>query len=220
MEEDFIRYRTERPADGERHVDGVLSWVHPFDLKEAEDNPRRISDERLEALKYSLEHDPGMMIPRPVIVDAQRGDAVAGNMRVRVSKLMIGDDEYPNFNAFVREHKGIPTYVAELDEKRRREWMLRDNAGYGEYVAEELSAIVKAHAEAEGDMELLGFTEEDLSAIIAAADAGQGGAGAGAGGEPVPEQWGIVIECETEAQQAELLEELHDREGLTCRALL
>jgi ParB-like chromosome segregation protein Spo0J len=181
-----------------------LSRLHPGELHESPSNPRQISDERFAALKYALDQDPEMMAARPIIATPD-GEVVAGNMRLRAA-LELG-------------WESVPVFIAELDEARKREWMLRDNNEYGEWVPEELAALLKEHADTAGDMELLGFASDDIDAIVRNAAKGAG-IGAGASGDPPPpEVWGVVVECESESQQAELLERL-DLEGFNVRALL
>jgi hypothetical protein len=123
----------------------TLSHMHPAELHGSPINPRTITDERFEALKYSLEHDPEMMDARPVIVTTG-AEVVAGNMRLRASVEMLADpDEYPNFNAFVKRRGGLPTFIADLTETRKREWMLRDNQEYGDWEADALATVIREY---------------------------------------------------------------------------
>lgn len=144
-------------------------------LVEAEENPRRISPEALERLVYSLEHDPAMLEARPLIVDAEAREdgtftVVAGNMRLRAASEAILDTESQFYEWYV-ERGGLPVYAKHFDSPRvRREWMLRDNAGYGEWVPDELAALVAAHRDAEGDLAMLGFSEPDLGLLLAASE--------------------------------------------------
>ena len=126
-----------------------VSWMHPAELREADDNPREITDERYAALKYAMDSDPSMMEARPIIVDAQRGDVVCGNMRLRAARD-LGWDE-------------VPVYTKEFDTPaQRREWMLRDNNGYGDWVPTELAKLVAEHERAGQDLRLLGFSSQEL----------------------------------------------------------
>lgn len=71
-------------------------------------------------------------------------------------------------------------------------------------------------ADLDGDFEATGWTEEDLANLIAGPD------GPGDGDAPednVPEKYGVIIECDTEQQQARLLADL-DGEGWRVRALM
>jgi ParB-like chromosome segregation protein Spo0J len=177
--------------------------LHPGELRESAINPRTISDDRFAALKYAMEQDPGMMEARPIIATLD-GEVVAGNMRLRAARDLGWDS--------------VPVFLADLDERRKREWMLRDNQGYGEWEQDALTALVREYAnDLDGDTRLLGFADDDLDALLAAS-ADSGGLGAGIDPEP-PAMFGVVVECESEQQQADLLERLED-EGFTVRALL
>lgn len=181
----------------------------PLDqLHESEENPRTISDERLADLEYALTQEPEMLRGRPVIADVD-GAVICGNMRYRVMTKRLGWTEGP-------------VYVHEFESPaQRREWMLRDNQEFGEWVPEELAAIVAQQREDKADMRLLGFSEPKLENLLKMYDQADGGGGSGnppQGGE-TPEVWGLIVECETEESQATLMEELTDR-GLTVRALI
>ncbi len=183
--------------------------MHPAELREAADNPREIRPERFEALKYAMRADPSMMEARPVIVDARpgRGDVVCGNMRLRVALEESWDD--------------VPVYLKEFEsDAQRREWMTRDNNGYGDWVPDELASLIELHHREGGDLALMGFADQELSDLRALASAEPNGDGGGdAPEDPLPEVWGIVIDCDSADQQAELLEEFSQR-GLKPRALM
>lgn len=196
---------------------GHVTFVHPFDLKQAPDNPRTISDERLVALKYALEADPSMLEARPVIVQSSTREAIGGNQRVRAAQLMIGDDEFPKLNAYVKEHHGIPVFLVELDDARRREWMMRDNNPYGEWERDELAAMVQTHKAEGGDLNLLGFGDDELKDLLertAPPPPDEPNTAPGLGDV----QYKLIIECEDEVQQAQLLEQLQ-AEGLEVQAV-
>lgn len=177
--------------------------MHPAELREAPENPREIRPERFEALKYALTKDPSMMEARPVILDAATGEVVCGNMRLR-AVLALGWSE-------------VPVYVKEFESRaQRREWMVRDNNGYGDWVPDELSLLAAQHAAEGSDMLLLGFSEQELSDLRALSDDAPP---PDAPEDPIPDTWAIVIDCDTPDQQAELLEEFSQR-GLTTRALM
>lgn len=177
------------------------------DLYESPQNPREISDERYEALKHSIEKDPKMMEARPLIATLE-GEVVCGNMRLRVCKELGRETSPTYFRAFESEAE-------------KREWMLRDNQEYGDWVPEDLAALVAAHRDDGADLQMLGFTESGLDSLLKMHDddAGQGDGDGGNGDPGQPDVWGVIVDCETEEQQNTLLEELADR-GLEVRALI
>jgi hypothetical protein len=189
-----------------------LSNVGLSDLHESPDNPRTISDERFAALKHALLKDPKMMEARPIIA-VPDGEIVAGNMRHRALAELVEEGK--------REDATAPTYVGDLTPAEKREWMLRDNQEYGDWVPEDLAALVAAHRDDDGDLSMLGFGDNQVEALLKAHDEpdDDGNGSSGGGGGASAEVWGIVVECDDEDQQAALVEELSDR-GLEVRALL
>lgn len=121
------------------------------DLHESTTNPRTIEPERLNALKKALEHDPAMLEARPVIALVS-GEIIAGNMRHRAAKQMGWDS--------------IETAVVDIEPERAREWMLRDNNPYGDYVDDQLARLLDDHTRAGGDTTLLGFEDERVSELL------------------------------------------------------
>jgi len=179
------------------HVTEIaLDQLHP-----APWNPREITDEALQALCYSLEADPSMLRARPVICDTERM-IVCGEMRWRAAGRL--------------GWRSVPAYVKSFEsEAQKREWMLRDNNEYGNWVPDELQALVRTHQEQAGDLRLLGFGQQELRDLLTV-DAGPL---PDAPVQDVPVVYGVVIDCSSEDEQAELLEELSGR-GLQCRALM
>lgn len=198
----------------------TLSFVHPDELREHPRNPRTITAERFEALMFALERSPRMMLARPTIA-LPSGDVLGGNMRLRAAKAMHGDDErYPRFNAALREWGGLPAFIEDLEPAEQREWMLRDNNGYGEYVDQDLAGLITEYErDMDGDLQALGFDQQELDRLLDR-DTKDMGAGIGDGDDgPPPDIFGVIVECENEGQQTDLLERLSD-EGFNVRALL
>lgn len=125
--------------------------LDPQTLIESPENPRTIKDERFAALKAALAADPEMLEARPIIATPD-GQVVAGNMRLRAIKD-LGWTE-------------VPVFIIDLDPTRKREWMLRDNQEYGEYVPDQLARLIEAHQLEGGDVSLLGFPEEDVTELL------------------------------------------------------
>ena len=169
------------------------------ELSESPQNPRTISEARLQALMADMSRDPMMLWARPVIALAD-GTVVAGNMRLRAARE-LGWSE-------------VPTFVADLDEARAREWMLRDNAAYGDWVPGMLADTIAEAAAAGQTTDHFGFTPAEVRNFLKKS-AGEAQNAA----QSLPQVFGVVIDCDTEHQQAELLERF-DSEGLRARALL
>lgn len=85
--------------------------VHP-------DNPRFIRDEKFDKLVKSLEAFPEMTEARPLVTNSQM-QILGGNMRFR-AMLKLGWTD-------------CLVYVTEWDEARQREFIIKDNASFGEW---------------------------------------------------------------------------------------
>ena len=91
-------------------------------LKLNPNNPRHIKGERLEMLKRSISEFEQMMVLRPIIVD-ENNVVLGGNMRLQAIKA-LGKKEIPN--EWVKR-------AVELTEEQKREFVIKDNAGFGEW---------------------------------------------------------------------------------------
>ena len=126
------------------------------DLKINQENPRAIRPERLEDLKASLVADRDMLSARPVIA-APDGTVIAGNMRV-VAARELGWDT-------------IPVVTVDLDNERARLWMLKDNQSYGDWVEDEVGALLQELARTDVDLNLTGFAPEEIDRLLEATTA-------------------------------------------------
>jgi DNA modification methylase len=127
------------------------------ELHESPVNPRAISDEAFERLQQSIQASPEMLQARPMIATLD-GEVICGNMRLR-AQLALGESEGWAF-------------VADLSDNEKREWMVRDNNEYGDWVQDELASLISAHQEAGGDTSLLGFAQPEVDELL---KLGQGG---------------------------------------------
>lgn len=121
-------------------------------LKPSDDNPRAIDDDALVALQGSLRAAPDMMHARPIIA-VPDGRIVGGEMRWRALKAM--------------GEKRTQVFVKDLSETERREWMLRDNNGFGDWIEPELAGMI-ADLKAQGsDTAILGFNAGEVDRLMA-----------------------------------------------------
>ncbi len=153
----------------------ALEYIPPEQLHEAEGNPRRIRNDRFEHLCQTIAARPDLLEARPLILDAVEGDIVAGNMRLRAAKALLSGEALgvdleacSAFEAWIADRSGIPVFRKTFaDASERREWLTLDNQGFGEWVPEEVAALIAAHAADGGDMALLGFTETERDGLLA-----------------------------------------------------
>jgi len=97
-------------------------------LKPNPDNPRYITEDKFEALKLSIRDFPEMMALRPLVVDDQ-GTVLGGNMRLK-ALAELGYQDIPA--AWVIKAK-------DLTEEQRREFVVKDNIGFGAWDWDALS---------------------------------------------------------------------------------
>ncbi len=130
---------------------GPVTLVPVTSLHPAEWNPRRISDERFQNLCRSIEVDPEFLWHRPVLAQAD-GTIYAGNMRYRAAQHL--------------GLKAVPAIVEDVPDVVAKERALKDNAQWGDYVEDDLAALL-ARLRTEGrDLDLLGFDERDLQQLL------------------------------------------------------
>lgn len=91
-------------------------------LKKNPNNPRQIKGEKLELLKASVGGFQKMMELRPIIID-ETDTVLGGNMRLAAIKA-LGLKEIPD--TWVKR-------ADDLTEAEKREFIIKDNAGFGEW---------------------------------------------------------------------------------------
>lgn len=125
------------------------------ELKPWARNPRKISPRALTELKRSLEHDPGMMLARPLIA-LPDGRVIAGNQRLAAAIELGWED--------------VPTVYVDLDEHTAATWALRDNNPYGEWEEVALAELLSELSQADVDLMLTGFDANELERLLASID--------------------------------------------------
>jgi len=92
------------------------------EIKANPNNPRLIKDAKFEKLCKSIEDFPKMMELRPIIVD-NNNVILGGNMRFKALKHL--------------GHKDIPDHwvkrADDLTEEQKKEFIIKDNVGFGEH---------------------------------------------------------------------------------------
>ena len=92
------------------------------DIKTNPDNPRVIKDDKFKKLVKSIKEFPQMMELRPIIVD-EKNIIQGGNMRYK-ALVELGYKEIPD--NWVKQGK-------ELTEEQWKEFVIKDNIGFGEW---------------------------------------------------------------------------------------
>ena len=94
-------------------------------IKSNPNNPRVIKNDKFDKLVNSIKNFPQMLELRPIVVN-EDGVVLGGNMRLKACK-----------EAGIKEVSVI--YANELTEVQQKEFIIKDNVGYGEWDWEELA---------------------------------------------------------------------------------
>ena len=89
-----------------------------YSIQENPDNPRTITGEKFAQLVASIKAFPEMLQARPIVVNPD-GVVLGGNMRLKAAR-----------EAGLTE---VPVYEATWDEARSREFVIKDNVGFGKW---------------------------------------------------------------------------------------
>lgn len=127
-------------------MNSKIQYVDISTIKPNKNNPRTITEEKLEDLKESLRKYPRLLELRPLVVD-DKGFVLGGNMRLRAINE-LGIEKVPVLK------------VSNLTSKKRRRFILLDNVTYGEW---DFDILGKNFAPAE--LEELGIDLPDILAV-------------------------------------------------------
>ena len=119
-------------------------------LKNNPNNPRFITDDKFEKLKKSISEFPEMMEKRPIVCVTDVDDKIyplGGNMRLKALQEL--------------KYKDIPDnwvqMADEWTEEQRREFVIKDNVGFGEWDWEQLANEWDSEKLEEWGLDLPGF---------------------------------------------------------------
>jgi site-specific DNA-methyltransferase (adenine-specific) len=96
-----------------------IEWVKTKDIIPNENNPRILKDDKFKKLVQSIKDFPEMLEIRPIVVNNEMM-ILGGNMRLKAIKE-IGIKEVPIIKA------------ENLTEEQQREFLIKDNVGFGEW---------------------------------------------------------------------------------------
>ena len=155
------------------------------------DNPRVIRDEQFAKLVQSIKDFPEMLDLRPIVVNAD-GVVLGGNMRLRACK-----------EAKLRD---VPVvYAHTLTPAQQREFIIKDNVGFGEWDWDTLANEWGAEPLAEWALEVPTIAEPSIDAADGRAQLDD-------------VVYKVVVECKGQHEQAALTAELEKR-GFACQLL-
>lgn len=88
------------------------------EIRENPNNPRTIKDDKFEKLVRSIQTFPEMLEARPIVVNPDK-IVLGGNMRLKACRA-----------AGLTE---VPVYLATWEESKAKEFIVKDNVGFGEW---------------------------------------------------------------------------------------
>ena len=115
------------------------------DIKPNPNNPRVIKDEKFAKLVQSLKELPEMATVRPVVVNSDM-IVLGGNMRLKAMKEA--------------GWKEVPVEIVDWDEDKQRQFIIKDNVGFGEWDWEMLANEWDAEQLEEWGLDIPTFEEE------------------------------------------------------------
>lgn len=118
-------------------------------VKSNPNNPRIIKDEKFQKLVKSIQEFPDMLEKRPIVVNTDMV-VLGGNMRLKACK-----------EAGLKE---VPVIIADWNEEQQRQFIIKDNVGFGEWDWESLANEWDADELSDWGLELpVDFNAEELS---------------------------------------------------------
>jgi hypothetical protein len=228
--EEAGRNRATSPVSDAAAGDGddvAASWSAIAGLRPWARNPRHNDGEPVRKVADSIKH---FGWAAPVIAQRNGGEVVAGHTRLKAVDVLIAEWALASDRQRATWHpdavrcvtrKQVPVRFGDWSERDAHLLAIADNK-LNELAEWDTNAVAEILSDyGIRDALLSGFTLKDLDAM--AEEIASGGEGGGDGEDAGPSLGGleyrVVIECESEEQQLELLGRF-DGEGLKCKALI
>jgi len=125
-----------------------VQTVKISDVKPNPNNPRLIKDDKFTKLVQSLKEFPEMANVRPIVVN-QDFVVLGGNMRLKAMKEA--------------GWKEVPVQVVDWSEDQQKEFIVKDNVGFGEWDWDMLANEWEADDLEKWGLDVPGFDEQDYS---------------------------------------------------------
>jgi len=189
------------------------------DLKPASYNPRKITEKQLGMLKKSMDEFGDLS---GIVVNVKTGNIVGGHQRVKnldpswpIIKQEHKDKTGTVALGYIETHAGRWLYrEVSWTEKKEAAANVAANQHGGEFDMPKLKDIIINLDDGAFDMELLGFNSHELELMMTAVGERRDTS------PQLPEmKYQIIVECEGESEQIDLLQKF-DKEGLKCHALI
>jgi hypothetical protein len=102
----------------------MMEKIKLSEIKPNPNNPRLIKDDKFHKLVQSIKDFPEMLEKRPIVVNTDMV-VLGGNMRLKACK-----------EAGLKE---IPVMIADWTEEQQREFIVKDNVGFGDWNYDDLA---------------------------------------------------------------------------------
>jgi len=114
-------------------------------------NPRLIKDEKFKKLVKSIQDFPDMLNVRPIVVNKDMV-VLGGNMRLKAIKEA--------------GHTEVAVEIVDWNEQQQKEFIVKDNVGYGEWDWDDLANNWDADELTEWGLDIPGFVNEETIAEV------------------------------------------------------
>ena len=160
-------------------------------IKSNPNNPRLIKDHKFKQLVKSIQDFPQMLELRPIVID-ENNMVLGGNMRLKAC-LEAGLTDVPVIHA------------NNLSEEKKKEFIVKDNVGYGEWDWDDLANNWDAEELTEWGLDIPNFDVIDEKEQIDLSD-------------KLKSEFKIEIICKSEEEQEKTYNKLIE-ENYKCRLL-
>jgi ParB-like chromosome segregation protein Spo0J len=165
--------------------------INLLSIKTNPNNPRVIKDDKFKKLVESIRQFPRMMELRPIVVD-ENGIALGGNMRLQALRELEYEEVPANW---VKK-------VNDLTDEQKREFIIKDNVGFGEWDWDTLANEWDAEQLEEWGLDVPDFKAEDDKDLS----------------DRIVSEYKIEITCRDEKHQEQTYNKLIEQ-GYECRIL-
>jgi len=170
-----------------------MQLINIQEVKPNENNPRFIKDYKFKKLVKSIKEFPEMLKLRPIVVNSDMV-VLGGNMRLKACK-----------EAGLKEVWILK--ADELTEQQQREFIVKDNVGFGEWDWDVLGNEWNVHQLEDWGLDLVPF-EDSIEDVIEQKDLS----------DNIESSFRLEVELENEIEQEKLYNELINK-GFICRLL-
>ena len=165
-------------------------------VKSSPNNPRLIKDDKFKKLVKSLQEFPEMANVRPIVVNSDMV-VLGGNMRLKAMQEA--------------GWKEVPVEVVDWSEEKQREFIIKDNVGFGEWDWALIANEWDAEQVTEWGLDIPDFNTEVLEAEEEPTEPKDLS-------DELKDTFEVIVQCGNEDEQEAVYDKLI-KEGYSCRVL-